>query len=243
MPTIDENLRIWNDQHHWSKDGDEWDDQAAFCAQPYDEWKKSIVETFIYSNIDENSNVLEIAPGHGRWTEFILSKAKRVTLVDLSPKCIEFCRDRFSEFDSISYYVNDGKTLRFIESNSIDFIWSYDSFVHMEKDVIESYIREFSRILKPGSKAIIHHAGRRNLALKLQFLQKLGRRGQRLYEDISWGKGTRRDGRRSNVSKEAIGGLAKQNGLVVEAQVDSWGTDAEYNAKVFGDYISILEKT
>lgn len=45
-----------------------------------------------------------------------------------------------------------------IESNSLDFIFSWDSFVHMNDFVINSYLKEFNRILKPGGHAVIHHS-------------------------------------------------------------------------------------
>jgi ubiquinone/menaquinone biosynthesis C-methylase UbiE len=242
MPTIEENKKVWDEEYIWKKNGDEWDQQAAYCNQPYEEWKESIVKTFIYKNINPESNVLEIGPGHGRWTEFILKKAKNVILVDLSPNCIDFCKRRFSKFKNISYYVNDGKNLNFIKDNSIDFIWSYDSFVHMEREVIESYFREFARILRINGKAVIHHPGRRNITLWLNFLQKFGKWGVYLYQILSLGKIKRGDGWRSNISKELIKKIAENNHLKVEAQINSWGENFKYNIKLYRDYISILSK-
>ena len=49
-PTIEWNLQ-WNN-YGWKKNGDEWDEQATFCNQPYAKWKNSIVENFINKNID-----------------------------------------------------------------------------------------------------------------------------------------------------------------------------------------------
>ena len=242
MPSIDENMQLWNSSHEWCLDGDEWDNQAAHCNIPYGEWKQSIVEAFIYSNIDENSHALEIAPGHGRWSEFLIKRAKRVMLVDLSPNCIEFCKERFSEFDNVDYFVNNGKSLDFVSNNSIDFVWSYDSFVHMEKDVIESYFAEISRALRPKGKAIIHHAGRRNAALRLQFMRKLGKRMAFHYDVISFDDKRGNWGGRSNISRELIAKVAKKYGLEVEDQVDTWGENYEYNMKLFKDYMTILIK-
>ncbi len=233
MPSIERNRKIWGED--WSKNGDEWSDQALFCNQPYAKWKQSIVETFINKNIDKNSTVLEIAPGRGRWTEYIVKKAKHIILVDISEKLIDYCKHRFLNFENIVYYVNDGKNFPFIRDDQIDFIWSYDSFVHMEKDVIESYFKEFNRILKLNGKAVIHHAARRHMALKFRFLRRYGEIGQNIYKKMS---AKRAGSLRSDVSRKLIRDIARRNNLCVTAQLDSWGSRGEYNCKYKSDCIS-----
>jgi hypothetical protein len=39
MPSLEQNLGLWNEKYRWPEDGDEWSDQAAFCNRPYEEWK------------------------------------------------------------------------------------------------------------------------------------------------------------------------------------------------------------
>ena len=240
MPTIEEN-RYWNDRHHWREEGHEWKNQAAFSNQNYETWLMSLVDTFISGNIDKDSNVLEIGAGHGRFTDFLF-KAKRITLVDLNENCITFCKKRFRGQKNIIYHVNDGKSLPFIKDHSIDFIWSYDSFVHMEKDIIQGYLKEFSRVLKHGGKAIIHHAGRNNYALSFVFLKKFGRVGRIFYKLLSLGKLKGSDGWRSDVSKEMVRDLAKKQGLSVLGQVNSWGERNQFTTRLFNDYISKIVK-
>lgn len=219
-PTIEWNKR-WN-YYTWEKNGDEWDNQASFCNQPYEKWKLSIVENFIKPNISKESTVLEIAPGRGRWTEFLLD-SKKLILVDLNDRCIQSCKKRFLRFKNIEYFTNNGKRLSFIKDNSIDFIFSYDSFVHMEREVIDSYFREFHRILKKHGKAIIHHPDRRNILFY--------KTNKRMAE-----------GARADISKDNIKKLAKKNNLKVNFQIDSWGKNKEYNCKAHGDCISEIIK-
>jgi SAM-dependent methyltransferase len=45
-----------------------------------------------------------------------------------------------------------------VEGGSIDFAFSFDSLVHADGQVIESYVRELARVLKPGGVAFIHHS-------------------------------------------------------------------------------------
>jgi len=240
MPSIEEN-KFWDKEYNWSEHGDEWSDQASFCRIPYGEWKKSIVDFFIYPNIKEGATVLEIAPGHGRWTKYILEKAGRVILSELNPGCIDYCKKIFSNFNNVEYFVNDGKSLSFVKSESADFIWSYDSFVHMERDVIEAYFEEFSRVLKKGGFAIIHHANRKDFFLKLGFLRKYGKNWRRFYNLISIGRNVSEDGR-SAVSNRIIRNLAERSGFKIEYQINSWGPGNIYNSKCFNDYITKIVK-
>ena len=98
--------------------------------------------------LSQETTVLEIAPGHGRWTNEMVEHCARLILVDVSSSCIEFCKNRFVAYDNMVYIVNDGQMLPGVANASVDFVWSFDSFVHMEIDVIESYLAEIQRVLK-----------------------------------------------------------------------------------------------
>ena len=60
--------------------------------------------------------------------------------------------------DIDNYYVGNGEDLSQIESNSKDFVFSFDSFVHMDEEVISSYLGEISRVLKSKGYCWIHHS-------------------------------------------------------------------------------------
>lgn len=249
--TVDANLTKWDQDHNWRQDGDEWKGQARFCGQPYEKWKASLVEHFIVPNVHSDSVVLEIAPGHGRWSKEILGRCKELILVDLSPSCIEHCQQEFAAEDHVTYIVNDGKSLPGVEDGHVDFVWSYDSFVHIDGETIGRYLAEIERVLKPGGKAIIHHAGRRHGTLWLSFLRDGGGpRRKQLYKRLSMerpqpkkGKGKEdTDGWRSDVSKRLVAKLAKDNGLTVDDQVRWWGPNDKFGVPRFGDWITIFSK-
>jgi len=242
MPSIDWN-RTWG-QYDWSSDGDEWTGQAAYCGQPYEDWKASIHEAFIRPNLPPEAAVVEVAPGHGRWTEFLIEHAGKVHLVDLNESCIESCRRRFAAFDHVTYAVNDGMSLPGVADASVDFVWSYDSFVHIEPDAIATYLREFSRVLRDGGKAVIHHAGRKNAWLRLGFLVRLGPAARYLYKLLSMKRDTMgtTDGRRSLVSAELFARLARDADLEVAFQADSWGDGGQFDCKRFNDVVTCVRK-
>lgn len=236
--SIENNLKMWNDKHQWTKAGDEWDGQAKCCRVPYDIWKRSLIETLILPNAIDKV-VLEIGPGHGRWSEHIIEVAKRIVLVDISSNCIERCRGRFSGVNHVEYHINDGRSLPSHFGSEVDFVWSYDAFVHMDGSVVRSYFREFARVLTPGGVAIVHHSNRR--FIWLAFLQNQGSIGRHLYRCLSEGWSFDTDGWRSNVSGSMIAAFAQETGLHVEDQIQYWG-DGSCGVPRFNDRITILRK-
>ena len=238
--TITNNHKLWNDDYGWPRDGDEWDGQAIYCGIPYESWKNSLIKTLVLPNIKENSVVLEIAPGHGRWSKSLVEYASSLILVDISPSCIAFCKELFYGRNNISYHVNNGLSLAGIDDHSVDFIWSYDSFVHMNKAVIGSYLSEIARVLRPGGKAIIHHPGRNRFFLWLGFTRHWGIPGMHFYKMISMSRFKDHDGWRSNISNKTIRKLATKNGLRTDRQIQYWDQDKKVGTPRFNDCITIL---
>lgn len=241
--TVENNLKTWDQRYAWPKDGDEWDGQARLCHQPYEAWKRSLIDAFILPNITKNMVVLEIASGHGRWSREMVGLCKELILVDLSPSCIEFCKGLLATHSHVQYIANDGKSLPGVKDGYVDFVWSYDSFVHMDPDTIGAYLSEIRRVLKPGGKAIIHHPGRRHEWLWLGFLMQGGKTGRSLYKVVSMGKLGDDDGWRSNVSGQVFGKLAEDRGLAVQSQIRTWGKNHEFGIPRFSDAMTVLKKT
>lgn len=78
--------------------------------------------------------------------------------VDLSENCIQYCRQRFADQSQVSFHQNDGKSLAVIPDESIDFVFSFDSLVHAEADVLEAYLVQLATRLKPNGVGFIHHS-------------------------------------------------------------------------------------
>ena len=95
--SISENLKMWDEVHEWAEDGDEWKGQSRCCGVPYEEWKQSLIDHLIVPYVKQGDAVLEIAPGHGRWTGPLAERAGRLVLVDLSPSCLDYCAKRFAD--------------------------------------------------------------------------------------------------------------------------------------------------
>jgi len=59
------------------------------------------------AGIEENDLVIEIGPGLGNLTEYILEKAKYALLVEIDPKMVEIVEDRFKNVSNFKLLSND----------------------------------------------------------------------------------------------------------------------------------------
>ncbi|MBV8847801.1 MAG: class I SAM-dependent methyltransferase [Bryobacterales bacterium] len=153
MATIAENLTVWNTTYAWPSGGDEW--SAAFGGT------EALWYFVLYPRIHRfvpAPTILEIAPGFGRWTQFLKTQCESMIAVDISEKCVEHCRMRFASERHLKFYVNDGISLSSIPDNSVDFVFSFDSLVHAEKEVIAAYLVQLERKLSPDGVGFIHHS-------------------------------------------------------------------------------------
>ena len=156
--TVDENKRIWN-TYDWSQLGEEWTTESRRWRDVDPQvWKKTLVDNMMMKYIKKGDTVLEIGIGAGRWSEILQGIAGRLILADITKKCLDICKERLKEATNVEFHLIEDN-LSFLDDNSIDYIWSYDVFVHINPSDIERYIAEFTRILKPGGLGILHHSG------------------------------------------------------------------------------------
>lgn len=217
MPTLEWNKKVWDGAYAWAQDGDEWSQQAEFCGVPYERWKDELVRTFIVANIKPDSSVLEIGPGHGRWSVQIAPRIPKGTLhlVDLSSSCIDFCKTRLGMYPHVRYMVNDGRRLDQMADASVDFTWSFDTFVHIEEPEVRAYAKELVRVMKPQSMGVIHHAGTPTPE-------------------------QRNNGMRSEVGTRKFGAILAEAGLHVIRQISEWGNGC--NMKLTGDTLTVFAR-
>lgn len=153
MASIHENKRIWNERYDWPERGDEW---SEAWGGPAAQWYATI-----YPRIRgylRGGTIVEIAPGHGRWTQFLAAHAQSLVGVDVSENCVAVCRDRFRDAPHASFFVNDGRSLDCVADGAADFIFSFDSLVHAEAEVIADYLAAMAKKLAPDGIAFIHHS-------------------------------------------------------------------------------------
>ncbi len=156
--TVEKNKRLWNN-YNWSEEGEEWTSEVQkYKGIDPNQWKQQLINDLMIKNFVIDKTILEIGPGAGRWTEHLQKIGKKIILADITKKCLDVCQTRFKNDKNMEYHLIENN-LDFLPENSIDQIWSYDVFVHINPSDIKKYVKEFQRVLKSGGIAIIHHSG------------------------------------------------------------------------------------
>jgi len=202
------NRLIWN-SWDWSSAGEEW--------TPSPDWKESVLSQVLRPHIGEGGVVVEIGPGGGRWTEELQKRAARLVGLDISQACIDTCRERFAGCDNVEFRVTGGTDLAGIADASVDSIWSFDVFVHINEQELRAYAAEFARVLKAGGGGVLHHGT----------------------------AGGSTGGWRSDVTDTRMRELLGEAGLEVADQFRSWtdpGSGVEHQAGLYDDAITVFRR-
>ena len=110
-----------------------------------------------YTDIKLNKDweLLDLGCGPGRLSMMCHNKIKKYYGVDISKNMIEEAK-RTKTYTNAEFLVNDGKTLKEFEDNKFDIVISATVFQHVGKNIINSYMKEIYRVLKPSGFFLIN---------------------------------------------------------------------------------------
>ena len=130
--------------------GLEWGDPEA--CEPLRYFR----DHFLMPYISPSTTLVEIGPGGGRWTRYMLN-AKQIYAVDYHKQLLDELRSKFNQ-NNIIFINNNGDDFPGIPDTSVDFIFSFGVFVHLDVEVIDSYLKNIKRLLKPSSNVVINYS-------------------------------------------------------------------------------------
>jgi SAM-dependent methyltransferase len=153
MPDLKWNRETWGEFYKWPDQGEEWSEY----------WGGSEAQWFgsLYPRLHRAlpaRRILEIGPGFGRWTRFLLPLCQNYLGIDLSARCVSACQKIFSNATHALFIQNDGLSLKCAPPEHFDLVFSFDSLVHAELDVLSHYIPQILEKLAPPGVGFIHHS-------------------------------------------------------------------------------------
>lgn len=96
--------------------------------------------------------ILEIGCGVGRMTRALAEVFGEVYAVDVSGEMIKLARAVVADKPNVHLYKNNGMDLSDLPAVEFDFAYSIVVFQHIpSKRIIENYVREVHRVLRPGA--------------------------------------------------------------------------------------------
>ena len=139
--------------------GDQWSDPDLLNADVNEKTFVPYLDEHVFSPfIGTGDVILEIGSGGGRLTEILMPKCKRLIASDTSKSMVGLLKSRFKDEPTVEVELLDGLGLSQIPDNSVDIAFTFDVFVHLQPWDFYNYLVEIKRTLKPGGKAIVHHA-------------------------------------------------------------------------------------
>jgi len=139
--------------------GLEWGDPDNILPLRY------VRDHFIRPYVRRDHHAVEIGVGGGRWTQYLL-RFEKLYLVDYYDELLREVRKTFDQ-PNMTFIKNNGTDFPGIPANSIDFLFTFGTFVHLDLHLIEGYLKNIRNILKPGGNAVIQYADQ-NKALAQQ---------------------------------------------------------------------------
>jgi SAM-dependent methyltransferase len=132
---------------------EDWREDEFFCSgeQNVQDFVISDMTNICQGKDPKDMRVLEIGCGAGRMTRSLAKIFGEVHAVDVSTEMVARCRAAVLPFPNAQVYHNNGKDLTVISETAFDFAFSFIVFQHIPSyQVIQSYIGEVSRLLRPG---------------------------------------------------------------------------------------------
>ncbi|PSF06132.1 hypothetical protein C7H09_10880 [Marinobacter fuscus] len=110
-----------------------------------------------------NNLALDFGCGVGRLSRALAKRFHKVLALDISGSMLEEARRANSDIGNVEFRKNSEDNLGFIDSNSIDFIYSNIVLQHMKVNFQERFIKEFCRVLSENGVVAFQTPSKLNL--------------------------------------------------------------------------------
>jgi cyclopropane fatty-acyl-phospholipid synthase-like methyltransferase len=143
-----------NARHYVNTANTEWTDEEFFATgeRTVAEEILTDMENICQGKAPAEMRVLEIGCGAGRVTRALAKLFGEVHAVDVSGEMVRLASEAVRDFPKVFIYQNNGKDLTVVQDLQFDFAFSTIVFQHIpSRDIIENYVAEVHRLLRPGA--------------------------------------------------------------------------------------------
>jgi ubiquinone/menaquinone biosynthesis C-methylase UbiE len=98
---------------------------------------------------------LDFGCGVGRLSQALAAHAEEVVAVDIAPPMLDAARRLDRSGGRIRFVLNDAADLSQFPDGHFDLVYSALVLQHLPRPVIDGYLAEFLRVLRPGGIAVV----------------------------------------------------------------------------------------
>lgn len=130
---------------------EEYDEDGRLLRSRHGQLEYLTTMSYIHRFASEESRVLEIGAGTGRYSIALAREGMDVTAVELVGSNLEVLRENSRDIDNIRLYQGDATDLSMFSDCSFDITLVFGPMYHLyEKDEVDRAIDEAVRVTRPG---------------------------------------------------------------------------------------------
>lgn len=137
--------------HYIASWRDDWDAESFFASGEQDYCR--LVEPVLSQMGFEPTGkaMLEVGCGAGRMTQSFARRFGSVCAFDVSPEMQKQAQLHLRNLSNVRWVLGDGATLSPLDSESLDFVFSYLVLQHLPTErLVRHFVGEMLRVLRPG---------------------------------------------------------------------------------------------
>jgi SAM-dependent methyltransferase len=115
-----------------------------------------IVGDYVLPYLQKGHVAAEIGAGGGRIAQRVAPHVEQLYCLDIAPGMLERARDALAGQPNVEFVLLESPDLPARFEGALDFIYSFDVFVHLDLHTQWRYLRQISKALRPGGHAFLH---------------------------------------------------------------------------------------
>lgn len=125
-----------------------------------------IRDRFVLPYVNPAHAAVEIGPGGGRWTRYLLG-FRTLFLVDYHAEILAEAQRALTRHPNVAFITNHGNDFPGIGEHTIDYVFSFGTFVHLDLPIIDAYLKALGAILRPGANVVLQYSDKRKVMAQI----------------------------------------------------------------------------